>query len=221
MATASLHRALADERRRQIVEELRTAPAGLDVAELARRVGLHQNTVRWHLGILGDAGVVVVGSHAAERSAPGRPRILYTLSPEAPSDGRDEYRLLATILTGTVAASPDGPARAEEAGRAWGRYLVDKPLPLVRVTDEQATGDVVELLDSQGFAPEQAEDGIRMGRCPFHELAETNPQVVCAVHKGLIDGALDELGSDLRVEALDVFVEPDVCLVRLSAVSKR
>ncbi len=78
---------------------------------------------------------------------------------------------------------------------------------------------MVELLDAQGFAPERVEEGIRMARCPFHELAETSPQVVCAVHKGLIDGALDELGSDLRVDGLDIFVEPDVCLVRLGRAS--
>jgi predicted ArsR family transcriptional regulator len=56
-----------------------------------------------------------------------------------------------------------------------------------------------------------------MHRCPFHDLAESAPEVVCAVHKGLIDGALEELGSDLRVDRLDVFVEPDVCVARLKA----
>ena len=54
-----------------------------------------------------------------------------------------------------------------------------------------------------------------MRRCPFHDLAETSPDVVCAVHKGLIDGALAELGSDLAVEGLDVFVRPDLCVARL------
>jgi predicted ArsR family transcriptional regulator len=54
-----------------------------------------------------------------------------------------------------------------------------------------------------------------MRRCPFHDLAEANPALVCGVHKGLVSGALEELGSDLRVEGLDVFVRPDLCVARL------
>ena len=213
MAATTTHRALADERRAQLLEELRREPHGLDVQTLAHRVGLHQNTVRWHLGILSDAGFVT--SRAAERVTPGRPRILYAAAPGVPEDGRDEYRLLATILTGTVAGDDDGPRHAEEAGRAWGRYLVERPAPLGRTTDEDAVEEVVELLDRQGFAPEPAEAGIGMRRCPFHDLAESNPDVVCAVHRGLIDGALEELGSGLEVEGLDVFVRPDLCVARL------
>jgi len=215
--SASVHRALADERRRRIVAELRTARSGLDVQELARRLELHQNTIRFHLGVLLDAGLV--DSQAAERTAPGRPRILYRLRPEAAAAGHDEYRLLATVLAGTVAQRDQGASEAERAGRAWGSYLVRRPLPLVSVSDEQATSEVVELLDEQGFAPEQGEAEIRMRRCPFHELAEMHPDVVCAVHRGLISGALAELGSRLEVEALDVFVEPDLCIARLSSRS--
>jgi predicted ArsR family transcriptional regulator len=211
--TASVHRALGDERRSRIVAELRAVRQGLDVQELSRRVGLHQNTIRFHLGVLVDAGLVA--SRPAETSAPGRPRILYRLQADAAAARREEYRLLATVLAGTVAQRPAGSSEAEEAGRAWGRFLVRRPLPLVRVSDERATSEVVELLDQQGFAPEAAEGEIRMRRCPFHELAETHPEVVCAVHRGLISGALGELGSKLEVEALDVFVEPDLCVARL------
>jgi predicted ArsR family transcriptional regulator len=56
-----------------------------------------------------------------------------------------------------------------------------------------------------------------MRRCPFHSLAEQHPEVVCAVHRGLISGALDELGSRLEVDGLDVFVEPDLCIAHLRA----
>ena len=68
------------------------------------------------------------------------------------------------------------------------------------------------LLAGQGFAPQADGDSVRMRRCPFHELAESRPEIVCAVHKGVIDGALEELGSELRLEQLDIFPEPDVCV---------
>ena len=214
MSELAVRRALADPHRVRIVEELRVAPGGHDVRELGRRLGLHENTVRWHLGLLGDAGLVE--SRPAANGKPGRPRMIYALRPgvEQPA-GRDEHRLLATVLTGTVAGVPDGEQRAEEAGRAWGRYLVRRPSPLVRIGDEEAVAEVARLLDEEGFAAEAHGTEIHMRRCPFHELAETNPGVVCSVHRGLMAGALEELGSDLEVEGLDVFVRPDLCVARL------
>ena len=210
-ATTSRHRALADARRVRIVEELSAAEGGLDASELAGRVGLHPNTVRWHLGILADAGLV--GSSPAARARPGRPRILYSLEPEPAEHGTDEHRLLATVLTGALARGEDGAARAEEAGEAWGRYLLARD-PLARPRGD-GVEEVVELLDEQGFEPSAHDDEIHMARCPFHALAESQPEVVCAVHKGLMTGALSSLGSDLEVEGLDVFVRPDLCIARL------
>ena len=210
----AVHRALADERRKRILEELRGERAGLDVQELARRLGLHQNTVRFHLGVLADAALV--DSRPATGAGPGRPRILYRLGRAAPAAGRDEYRLLATVLAGAVDERPTGPSDAEEAGRVWGRYLVRRN-PFTRISAEDATEEIVDLLDQQGFAPEGGDGEIRMRRCPFHDLAETNPGVVCGVHRGLVSGALEELGSGLDVEGLDVLVEPDLCVLRLAA----
>ena len=209
----SLHRALADPRRRRIVEELQGEREGLDARQLAAALGLHPNTVRWHLGVLGDAGIVESG--AEPRSERGRPRILYRLSAATTAPGREEYRLLATILAGTVSSQEGGSRSAEDSGRAWGRYLVRRPAPNVSIHEDQAVDEVVRLLDEQGFAPDTDGNDVRMRRCPFHDLAEQHPEVVCAVHRGLISGALEELGSELRVDALEVFVEPDLCIARL------
>lgn len=210
----TLEHALVDPRRGRLVEELRDAPDGLDVQTLAERLGVHPNTVRWHLGVLEDAGAVA--SRPAPRSARGRPRMVYRLEAGAAGGTRDEYRLLASMLSGAVATTPDGPAAAERAGRRWGRHLVTRPLPLVREDDGRAVDHVAALLAEQGFAPEAVDGEIRMRRCPFHDLAEAQPEIVCSVHRGLIDGALEELDSDLRVGELDVFVAPDLCVARLS-----
>jgi predicted ArsR family transcriptional regulator len=209
----SIHRALADERRSQIAAELEASPEGLDVRQLAERLELHANTIRWHLGILADAGLV--SSRTAERSAPGRPRILYSLMPGAEVAGRDEYRLLATILTATLASRDDGSGQAASAGRIWGRYLVATPPPGTRVSDEQAAERVAELLDEQGFAPRVEDGTLCMYRCPFAELATTHPEIVCTLHRGLIDGALEELGTSLETIELEVFPRPDRCVAHL------
>ncbi len=210
-----VRRALADDHRVDIVTELRDAPDGLDARELSRRVGLHENTIRWHLGILGDAGLV--DSQPAAGGKPGRPRMVYRARPEPAEDaGRDEHRLLATILTGTMSELADGEERAQEAGRAWGRYLVRKPSPLEHVSDEQAIAEVTRLLDEQGFAATADGSEIHMRHCPFHDLAEQTPEIVCGVHRGIVSGALDELGSGLDMEGLDIFVRPDLCVARLA-----
>jgi predicted ArsR family transcriptional regulator len=195
------------------VEELRSEPAGLDARDLGRRLGLHPNTIRWHLGILADAGIVT--SHSAGRNTPGRPRILYSLTPDPAEPRTDEHRLLATILTGALARADDGGGRAEAAGRAWGSYLMARE-PGTRTSDEAAIAEVTGLLDQQGFEPDARGREIHMRRCPFHDLAEAHPEVVCPVHEGLISGALSALGSELEVEGLDVFVQPDLCIARLA-----
>jgi predicted ArsR family transcriptional regulator len=214
MRTSLARKALADEQRQHIVEELRGEPEGLAVADLARRVGLHENTIRWHLGVLAEAALV--GSHPAPTGRPGRPRMRYVLRPGADTvEDRDSHRLLATVLTGALAELPDGEQRAEEAGRAWGRYLVRRPSPLERVTDDQAVSEVTRLLDEEGFAATPEGTDIHMRHCPFHDLAEANPTIVCGVHRGLLAGALEELDSDLRVAGLDIFAQPDLCIARL------
>ena len=130
-------------------------------------------------------------------------------------DAGDDYRLLATILTGTLSGLAEGSEQAEEAGRAWGRYLVQTPPPGTTVSDEQATDEVVAVLGQQGFAPRVEDGAICMYRCPFAELATTHPQIVCTLHRGLIDGALAELGTALETSELEIFPRPDRCVAHL------
>jgi predicted ArsR family transcriptional regulator len=101
MATAAdtaRHRALAEPKRAGIVAELEQAPDGLGASELGRRLGLHENTVRWHLGILMDAGLVRSGREP--RETPGRPRILYALESRERRLAPEHDHVLAAVLAG-------------------------------------------------------------------------------------------------------------------------
>jgi predicted ArsR family transcriptional regulator len=60
-----------------------------------------------------------------------------------------------------------------------------------------------------------------MRRCPFHDLAETHPEVICSLHHGLASGALEEIGGPLEVRALRPFVEPGLCVLELSKGRRR
>ena len=192
-----------DRQRQAILGALRAARDGLDTRQLAALLELHPNTVRWHLGLLSDAGLVrALPEHRRGR---GRPSVVYRLTSEGEAHDRDEYRLLATMLTGIVAGERDGEARSYEAGVRWGRHL----------HEAEPDADVVELLDRQGFAAEGRDGRIEMRRCPFYALAEGSPQVVCTLHQGIIDGALAASGSGSSVERLDPFVEPTLCVAHL------
>jgi predicted ArsR family transcriptional regulator len=157
-----------------------------------------------------------------DRRRPGRPRTLYAATPESSVTGQRSYRLLAEILAGFVAANVEQPAGAAvDAGRAWGRFLAERPPPFRRVDEVAATEQLTRTLSEIGFAPEavHSESGrqIRLHHCPFREVAEEHREVVCAIHLGLMQGLLAELEAPIQAERLEPFVEPNLCIARLSA----
>jgi len=212
------HRALADPSRARILAEL--ADAGpLDARELADRVDLHVNTVRVHLNVLADAGLVE--SETLPPQGRGRPRVAYRATAAAGDEGGRRYRLLAEILTALVVRfGAEASEQLEEIGEAWGRFLVDSPPPYAELSDDQAVERLVALLAQIGFQPklEQQPRGrqIHMRPCPFLELARSNQEVICPIHLGLMRGALAELGARTRATKLEPFVRPDLCVARLA-----
>ncbi len=220
-----VHRALGDPSRVRILEILRGAERPLDATELAERVGLHANTIRSHLRILSEARLVA--ARPEERTRPGRPRLVYAPTPEGVTqEERAGYRLLAEILASYLAGSAkDSSEQAEAAGRAWGRYLVDRRPPVATDSDEDDVAEMVRLLDEFGFDPqlEPAESGLTvlMQHCPFGEVADNYRKVVCSVHLGLMQGALAELGAHVEADELEPFVRPGVCAAHLGQATTR
>ena len=217
---ATLHRALSDPSRVQILEVVQEAEAPLGARELATGVGLHVNTVRSHLRVLAEAGLVSARREA--RTRPGRPRVLYEATAEAlDAPALASYRLLAQILASSLAGSERDPsAQAEEAGRVWGAHLVRKPPPFTSTSREETIDEVVRLHEQYGFKPElrRAKSGreIVLRRCPFQEVATTYQSVICPVHLGLIRGALAELGTGVEADRLQPFAEPGACVGHLT-----
>ncbi len=150
---------------------------------------------------------------------PGRPRVAYVgVAGDEPESAR-RYLLLSRILASSIAGRVPGPAEvAGDAGMEWGRAVArERGLPRGPEADLR---QLAAMLEDLGFAPEVEAGGetttIWLGRCPFREAAESNPEVVCAVHLGLMRGALSEWGSGLRAERLEPFVEPGRCRAVLS-----
>jgi predicted ArsR family transcriptional regulator len=202
-----VHKALAEPTRATLYEILRTGDRACSVAELAGGLGVHPNTVRSHLQILEEAGLAV--STSEKRLRPGRPRRLFDAVRDA---SEEDHRLLAGALAGVLEPLADGTSLAEEAGRQWGRRLAET-LPSASDTP---VAQVVALLDRRGFAATTDEEDIMMQRCPFHEVAEDHPRIVCGFHAGLIDGALEQAGAAVRLESLDPWAREGACVAHLT-----
>jgi predicted ArsR family transcriptional regulator len=207
----------AGNRRAEVLSLLRQADQPLSVLQVAEAMDLHVNTARFHLdGLVGEG---LAERTAEPRETPGRPRILY--ASEGPSPGPRSYELLAEMLTGLVASLDDaGPATAE-LGKAWGRHLVERAAPSERVDTHEAVVRLHRVLDAVGFRSEDraTDDGIevRLRHCPFLEVAQKHTDIVCAIHLGLMQGALEELSAPVKAISLEPFVTPQLCIAQLRA----
>jgi len=206
-------------RRTEVIVKLREAEGPLSVAQVAEQTGLHINTARFHLDGLVSDGLAT--RTVQERETAGRPRVLY--ASRAVASGSRSFGLLAEMLTGLVAALDGAASTALDVGRTWGRRLVEQPVSEQQTNADEALARLNEVLGAIGFKPEVTalRDGkleVHLHHCPFQEVAERHTEVVCALHLGLMQGALIDLGAPLEAESLKPFVKPDLCVATLRAV---
>jgi predicted ArsR family transcriptional regulator len=201
-----------------VLDLLRAARTPVSVREIADRTGLHPNTARFHLDALVDAGLATRATQA--RAAPGRPSMAYQ-AVEGGVPGRREYRLLAEMLASLIAVGLAEPGEAAaEAGREWGRYITERPAPFQRTDACGAVEGLATTLRELGFAPEAVTDEagyqLRLRQCPFREIAEVHPEIVCQLHLGLMQGALDQMRAPVTVAGLQPFAEASLCVAHLA-----
>ena len=191
-------KALGDETRYAMYRELARSTAALSAQDLAERSGIHANTVRLHLERLREAGLVDVeagaprhrraapapllprGRRARARFRPARARAARRPARRAGGAGRRRR--------GSTPPRPDGCGAPTPAG-APGRGAASRALE----------GELARL----GFEPAtEAADGAHEGstrieflHCPFRELAEAYPELVCNLHRGLCEGVVDSVGG--------------------------
>lgn len=197
--------------RAAVLQALRESDGPTTAAVLADRLDVHVNTVRFHLDHLVEAGHVE-SAPLAQRT-PGRPPLAYRIIPRMDPSGPRRFVELARVLVADLAEDPDVRGRALELGRAWGRRVAAGPAAT------SGTEALVDVLDELDFAPEPADGPVstlRLRHCPFLELTEERTDVVCPMHLGLMQGVLQEWGSDVMVTDLEAFVEPDLCLVHVT-----
>lgn len=212
-----LHGALAVASRLRLLDTLRASVEPLSAGELAASSGLHLSTVRFHLGILADAGLV--SSRTDRRGGRGRPRVVFRAA--GPGGGGTGYELLASVLAANLA--DDAAQRAEIAERAGHSAAVAQGngrTPVPGLSMEESVGELVATFGELGFDPDVVPDGdglqLRLHACPFREVAQTHPEVVCSLHLGLIRGTLETAGGAATATDLQPFVEPHLCIAHIA-----
>ena len=191
-------RALGDPTRHRLFRFIAEAPGPVGVADLTDFVRLNHNAVRQHLAVLKDAGLVI--EEVEQRTRPGRPRLLYRLAPETAGrwDTPGAYAWLAALLSDAVRRHLEPRQVGRQEGHRRGAELA-------------GSGEPVRLLESEierrGFRPTRVERGRKvefvLGRCPFADVARSDPDTVCQLHLGLAEGLAEGLGG-LAVEKLVV-----------------
>jgi predicted ArsR family transcriptional regulator len=217
-------KALGDNTRYAIYLELARSAVPLTTADVAESLDLHPNTVRPHLERMRDVGLLTVA--AQSRGAVGRPQHRYSLAPDAPSLGLEPpaMPLLAGMLTGVAAAAGAGSEEAAEVGRRQGATAAAAVDTSEDETPEERTVTCVAALlgelDRLGFDPAAASDEagttVAFGHCPFAALAEVHPEIVCHLHRGIVEGLVDGVGG-ARVSRFGTLVDRRPCSVDLAA----
>jgi len=223
-------KALGDNTRYAIYLELARSAVALSTADIADALDLHPNTVRPHLERMRDVGLLDVD--ADRQGLVGRPQHRYSLAPESPSLGLEpsSFRLLARLAADVAARAGLSGDEVAEVGRDHGRALASAAAPVPDQADdvERPPGPgrrgraCVELLEAHlaelGFDPATAAEGsavtVAFTRCPFRELAEAFPEIVCHLHRGIVEG-LVEVGGGAQVSRFGTLADRNPCQVEL------
>jgi predicted ArsR family transcriptional regulator len=211
-------KALGDNTRYAIYLELARSSRPLATAEIAETLDLHPNTVRPHLERMRDVGLLDVETDA--RGTVGRPQHRYSIANDAPTLGLEPatFPVLSRMLVRLAAMADLGSNEAVEAGREEGALDA-------RQADVSGNGDrrvclnaLVARLDALGFDPAVVDDDgeatVAFTHCPFRELAERHPDVVCGLHRGLVEGFVETVGG-ARVGTFHPLTDRTPCQVEL------
>ena len=204
---------LGDNTRYAIYLELARSVRPVATAEIAETLDLHANTVRPHLERMRDLGLVEVTT--VPTGSVGRPQHRYALAADAPSLGLEPpaFPTVTRMLLHVAAAAGVDPEELVEAGREQGRAdfarrTADGPRDLVDALEGE--------LEAFGFDPARADDGdavtIAFTHCPFRELAEAHPDLVCNLHRGMVEGFLG-CGAGAEVRQFHPLVDRTPCQV--------
>jgi predicted ArsR family transcriptional regulator len=221
--------AFGDPTRRSLYRLVVQAEEPLSAGETAEMVGVHRTVARAHLQRLAELGLLQVRVRRGPKG--GRPAKVYVVAPEpiAAALPPRRYERLAALLVGALRQSAGGEAQAVAAATAvgwqFGREEVSR-LSAGGTAVCHESGGVLRLtapaaqrwLDDNGFRATVRDRGsidICLRNCAFRELATAEPQLVCALDRGILRGLFAAQESDVTLVS-SIAAGDDSCRLQLA-----
>jgi predicted ArsR family transcriptional regulator len=184
---------LSDPLRRSLFDLVSRSPTPVGRDEAAEALGVPRGTVAFHLERLAGCGLLDTEfQRRTGRTGPGagRPAKLYRRAANeiVVSVPDRHYALAAELLVSAIEQS----------------NLTGKPAreSLTRVSVEQgrtlgvSAGSLDVVLQSTGYEPQDDGDGgLLLHNCPFHQLAKSHTETICAANLALLVGVAEGAGE--------------------------
>jgi len=158
--------------RRRILELLRDCQ-GTTVDDLASTIGLTTATVRHHLDILAQEGLVEM-QKAQHRGTPGRPQHVWTLTPCALERFPKNYQSLSLMLLDEIQGSLP-PDVAERISQGVAERMAAQAHINAHASPEQRMTAAVDYLNTCGYVADWVQEEnqfvLRTRNCPYHEVS--------------------------------------------------
>ena len=208
--------ALEEPTRRRLYDFVATAPEPVGRDEEAAALDLPRSNAAFHLDRLVEQGLLettYVRRSGRRGPGAGRPAKLYQRTSRQISVNLPErrYDLAGRLLAGAIEEStrtgePAVELLAQQAHQVGLELGADaRPAP------------AIEALRDMGFEPRADGDQVRLGNCPFRDLAADYPDTVCRMNLHLVDGLLSGLADEGWTAQADP--EPGPCCVCLGRAS--
>lgn len=207
---------LSDPLRRALFDLVSQSATPMGRDEAAEALGVPRGTVAFHLERLARCGLLDTGfQRRTGRTGPGagRPAKLYrrAVNEIVVSVPDRHYVLAGELLVSAIEQSDrtGEPAReslarvSEEHGRALGT----------------SAGSLDAVLQSTGYEPvDDGDGGLLLHNCPFHQLAKSHTETICAANLALLEGVAEGAGE--RARKVQFAPKDGYCCVRIARTAE-
>ncbi|MBV6452147.1 MAG: hypothetical protein MHPDNHAH_02900 [Anaerolineales bacterium] len=173
----------------RILDTLHRKPK-ITINDLAEAVGINAISVRHHLTNLTAEGLIKADE---ERHGVGRPRLVYSLTPDGMERFPTKYLRLTTKLLAQMKESLPGPAVSKLFSQVAEGMANEYAEQMKGLSMEERLNLMKEILAQEGFTVEwekkDKEYQIHEISCPYFQIGISHPEV-CTVDQTLISKML-------------------------------
>jgi predicted ArsR family transcriptional regulator len=211
--------ALVDPVRRALYEYVRRADHPVSREEAADAHAISRNLSAFHLDKLVEADLLRARYESPADQPRGRGRTPKVY--EALPDGLTltvpprQHQFVGEILTDAIAEAPaDAATSARTHALERGRQIGEQHRVRARANLADQFAAVESVLADFGFEPgADAGGALTLSNCPFHPLAQRQPELVCGLNLSFVEGILAGLGADRLQARLEP--HPGACCVSI------